>query len=222
MKLFTYFRSSAAYRVRIALNLKGIDVDYEPVNLVLAEQKAEGYRAVNPQGLIPALELDDGRIISQSLAICEWLDAEYKEPVLIPNDSYEAAAVRAFALSIACDIHPVNNLRLLQYLEKDIELGEQARGDWYRHWVVQGFNALEQILEGHAGQSNIKGPFCFGVNPGLADIFLVPQVFNACRFNVDMSVYPRMTAVDAACKEIPAFINAHPDNQPDNPENLVV
>ncbi len=209
MKLYSYFRSSAAYRVRIVLNLKKIDVEFASINLVKGDQKSESYAKVSAQGLVPTLELDDGRIINQSLAICEWLDANYKTPVLIPNDSFQAARVRACALMIACDVHPVNNLRVLQYLEHELGIDELKKNQWYRHWVEQGFQAIEKMLAGST--------YCFGDEPGLADAFLVPQVFNARRFEVDMNSYPKISAVDIACSEIQAFIDASPDNQADNP-----
>ena len=209
MKLYSYFRSSAAYRVRIALNLKQLEYDIEPVNLVSGEQRGESYAAINPLGLVPSLEMDDGRIISQSLAICEWLEAEYPNPALIPAGPFEAARVRAFALSIACDIHPLNNLRVLAYLENDLRVAPAQKDDWYRHWVGEGFNAIEKTLAGT--------PYCFGKEPTLADAFLIPQVFNAERFNVDMSEYPRIAAINSACSENKAFRDAHPDQQADNP-----
>lgn len=209
MKLYSYFRSSAAYRVRIALNLKQLDYDIEPVNLVSGEQREEPYTDINPQGLVPSLEMDDGRIISQSLAICEWLEAQYPNPALIPAGPFEAARVRAFALSIACDIHPLNNLRVLAYLGNDLRVAPAQKDDWYRHWVGEGFNAIEKTLAGT--------PYCFGKEPTLADAFLIPQVFNAERFNIDMSGYPRIAAINSACSENQAFRDAHPDQQAGNP-----
>ncbi len=209
MKLYSYFRSSAAYRVRIALNLKQIDYDIVPVNLVEGEQRGESYAEVNAQGLVPSLEMDDGSIISQSLAICEWLEANYPGPALMPDDPYEAAQVRACALSIACDIHPVNNLRILSYLENELNVDEKQKNDWYQHWVEEGFHAIERTITGM--------PFCFGTEPSLADVFLIPQVFNALRFKVDMQPFPGITAIHDSCNKIQAFKGAHPDNQPDNP-----
>jgi len=209
MKLYSYFRSSAAYRVRIVLNLKKIDYEIESINLVKGDQKSKSYVGINSQGLVPSLELDDGRIITQSLAICEWIEASYDNPKLIPDDSYQAARVRACALVVATDMHPVNNLRILKYLENELGVDEPKKNRWYQHWVEQGFQAIEKTLEGTS--------FCFGDEPGLADAFLVPQVFNALRFDVDMKHYPKISAINETCNEIPAFINAHPDNQPDNP-----
>ena len=209
MKLYSYFRSSAAYRVRIALNLKQLDYDIEPVNLVSGEQREVPYTDINPQGLVPTLQTDEGNTISQSLAICEWLEVNYPNPELIPSDPYEAARVRAFALSIACDIHPLNNLRILAYLENDLRVAPAQKDDWYRHWVGEGFNAIEKTLAGT--------PYCFGKEPTLADAFLIPQVFNAERFNIDMSGYPRIAAINSACSENQAFRDAHPDQQAGNP-----
>ena len=210
MKLYSYFRSSAAYRVRIALNLKQIDYDIVPVNLIKGEQRGESYAEVNPLGLVPSLEMDDGSIIHQSLAICEWLEAKYPGQALIPDDAYEAAQVRACVLSIACDIHPINNLRILGYLENELNVDEKQKNDWYQHWVEEGFHAIEKTVTGT--------PFCFGTEPTLADVFLIPQVFNALRFKVDMQPFPRIKAVYDSCNKIQAFTDAHPDNQPDNPD----
>lgn len=212
MKLYSYFRSSAAYRVRIALNLKQIAYDIEPVNLVNGDQRGEAYAEINPQGLIPSLQTDDGRTISQSLAICEWLEANYPSPALIPADPYEAARVRACVLLIACDIHPLNNLRILGYLENDLGVTPEQKNDWYQHWVEEGFDALEKTIAGTL--------YCFGSQATLADAFLIPQVFNARRFNVDMNPYPKIAAVAMACNERQAFIDAHPDQQADNPNRL--
>ena len=210
MKLYSYFRSSAAYRVRIALNLKQIDYDIVPVNLLRGEQSGATYAEVNPQGLVPSLQMDDGSIIYQSLAICEWLEANYPGPALIPSDTYEAAQVRACVLSIACDIHPVNNLRILSYLENELKVDEKQKNDWYQHWVKEGLHAIEKTVT--------KTSFCFGTEPTLADVFLIPQVFNALRFKVDMQSFPGITAIYDSCNKIQAFTDAHPDNQPDNPE----
>lgn len=209
MKLYSYFRSSAAYRVRIVLNLKKIDYEIESINLVQGNQRSNSYTGINPQGLVPSLELDDGRIITQSMAICEWIEANYDTPELIPDDSFQAARVRACALVVAADIHPVNNLRILKYLENELGVDAPEKNKWYRHWVEQGFQAIEKTLAGTT--------FCFGDEPGLADAFLVPQVFNALRFEVDMEPYPKISAVNETCNEIQAFIDAHPDNQVDNP-----
>jgi maleylacetoacetate isomerase len=211
MKLYSYYRSSAAYRVRIALNLKQVDYDLVSVNLVKGEQTAEPYTEMNPQGLVPLLETNDGNVISQSLAICEWLEASYPDPALIPVEPYEAARVRACALLIACEIHPLNNLRILTYLEDDMKLTPEQKDGWYHHWVTKGFDALEKLISG--------APYCIGDSATLADAFLIPQVFNALRFDVDMSAYPGITSIYNACNETQPFVDARPDNQPDNPDN---
>ncbi|MFP6807393.1 MAG: maleylacetoacetate isomerase [Pseudomonadales bacterium] len=209
MKLYSYFRSSAAYRVRIVLNLKNIDCEIVPINLLKGEQKSDEYAQINSQQLLPALELDDGRVITQSLAICEWLDVNHPVPRLIPGDNYEAAKVRALALSIASDIHPINNLRILKYLESELSVTAEAKNQWYRHWVKEGLAAIEASLS--------ADQYCFGKELTLADVCLVPQVYNAVRFDVHMSQYPKIAAIDNACNQNQAFIDAHPDNQLDSP-----
>lgn len=207
--LFGYFRSSAAYRVRIALNYKGLDYRQQPVSLVKGEQRGDDYLALNPQGLVPAL-LDKGVLLTQSLAICEYLDDAYPDtPALLPAAPALRAQVRAVAQSIACDIHPLNNLRVLNYLKNELQQADDARNAWYRHWVGTGFAALERQLASSAGQ------YCFGDVPTLADVCLLPQVFNAQRFNVDMAPYPRLAAIADALAEVPAFADAHPSRQPD-------
>ena len=207
--LYGYFRSSAAYRVRIALNLKGLAYRQAPVSLVKAEQRSADFLALNPQGLVPALQ--DGEVLlTQSLAICEYLDDAYPDTVqLLPADPVLRARVRAFAQAIACDIHPVNNLRILNYLKTELGQDEAARNSWYRHWVQEGFAALEQQLAASAGQ------YCFGDNITLADVCLLPQVFNAQRFNVDMAPYPRLAAIAENLAALSAFADAHPSSQPD-------
>jgi maleylpyruvate isomerase len=209
MKLYTYFRSSAAFRARIALNLKGLD--YEPafVSLLNGDQRGSAFRALNPQGLVPALE-DGGTVYAQSLAIIEYLDERYPDPPLLPRMPEERARVRALALGIACDIHPLNNLRVLQYLENDMGLSREQRSAWYRHWIAEGFTALEKMLS-----DSPRGAYCHGDTPGLADIVLVPQVFNAERYRCDLAPYPRMRSIHAACMALPAFQRAAPANQPD-------
>lgn len=209
MKLYSYFRSSAAYRVRIVLKLKKIDVEMIPVNLVKGDQKSDWYSQINAQGLVPSLQLDDGRIINQSLAICEWLEANYELPPIIPDDSFQAAQVRACALVIASDIHPINNLRILNYIEKELDADDARKNEWVHHWVEQGFQAIEKMLTGAV--------YCFGDEPSLADAFLIPQVFNAQRFAVDMKPFPKISAVNDACNENQAFIDAHPARQVDSP-----
>ncbi len=201
--LHDYYRSSAAYRVRIALNLKGVQYRSEPVNLLTSDQQKEEYRAINPQEFVPTLEAD-GRLITQSLAIIGWLEATYPEPRLLPADPFEAAHVRSMALVIACDIHPLNNLRVLKHLSA-MELEQQVRDNWYRHWVREGFIALEALAARSAGK------FLFGDSPSLADLCLVPQMFNARRFDVDLDAFPTLVAADSEASKLEAFAAAHPD-----------
>jgi maleylpyruvate isomerase len=212
MKLFDYFRSSASYRVRIGLGLKGLAVETVPVHLVRdgGEQLKPAYRAVNPSALVPALQ-DGDATITQSMAILEYLEETHPAVPLLPADALGRARVRSLALMIACDIHPLNNLRILRYLVKQAGLSEEAKNAWYVHWVEEGLAALEAHLAG----SSDTGRFCHGDTPTLADCFLVPQVFNAVRFNVDMTPYPTIMRIDAACQEMPAFAAAHPSKQPD-------
>lgn len=207
MILHGYFRSSAAWRVRIALHLKGLTVEHRYQHLRKGEQLSPGYLAVNPQGLLPSLILDDGTVLTQSLAICEYLDEQYPDPALLPSDPTARARVRAFAQAIACDIHPVQNLRVLKAL--------QARGQtqddtqvWARDVISSGFDALETLVTGRST------PFAFGETPTLADICLVPQMANARRFGVVLR-WPRLAAIEAACLALPAFSETHPDRQPD-------
>lgn len=210
MKLYSYFRSSAAYRVRIALNLKAIEVEQVGVHLVKegGRQHTPEYRARNPQGLVPALELDDGTVITQSLAIIDYLDTVFPQPRLVPADPVLAARVRAVALTIACDIHPLNNLRVLNYLKGPLKQTQQEADEWYRHWILEGgLEAVEALIEGER--------FCFGDSPSVADICLIPQVFNARRFKIDISHLRKIEAVDRHCTELPAFLDAHPGRQPD-------
>ena len=209
MILHDYFRSSAAYRVRIALHIKGVATERRFVHLRKGEQRAPGYLALNPQGLVPMLEIGERRL-TQSLAIIEYLDEKYPQPPLLPPGPEDRAWVRAVALSIACDIHPLNNTRVLGYLEKQLHLDEEQRNTWYRHWVTLGFDALEQQLAARA-----EGRFCFGHVPTIADVCLVPQVANARRFKVDLTPYPRIVAIDEACRALEPFANARPDAQPD-------
>jgi maleylacetoacetate isomerase len=202
--LFDYFRSSASYRVRIALNLKGVDHERVSVNLVEGGQGAPDYRAVNPQGLVPALEID-GHRLTQSLAIISYLDSTRPEPPLLPADPADAAHVRALALAIACDIHPLNNLRVLKYLKGPLGRQEAARDSWYRHWIGEGFAALEAMAAPRAGR------FLFGDSPTLADICLVPQMFNARRFDAPLGDFPTLVRADAEAVGLDAFAAAHPD-----------
>ena len=212
MRLYTYFRSSAAYRVRIALALKELAYEAVPVHLLRGggEQLQAAYRAVNPAGLVPALE-DNGAVLTQSLAILEYLDEAHPHPPLLPADPLARARVRALAQSIACDIHPLGNLRVLNYLGGSLGLTDDARLAWSRHWIIEGFAALEKML------STLKDSpsFCRGATPTIADCCLVPQVFNARRFGVDLTPYPAIVAIDAACAALPAFMAAHPAQQDD-------
>ena len=210
MKLYSYFRSSAAYRVRIALNLKGVSVEQVGIHLLRdgGGQRKPDYLARNPQGLVPALELDDGTLLTQSLAIIDYLDTSYPQPPLVPSDPVLAARARAVALTVACDIHPLNNLRVLNYLKGPLGRSQQEADEWYRHWILEG--GLEAIEASIAG-----GRFCFGDRPSVADICLIPQVFNARRYKIDISHLKKIEAVDRHCKELPAFLDAHPRRQPD-------
>ncbi|MFV0283569.1 MAG: maleylacetoacetate isomerase [Castellaniella sp.] len=211
MELYSYYRSSAAYRVRIALSLKGLDYRVIPVHLLRhgGEHLTEDYRRRNPEGLVPALD-DEGRMLTQSLAIMEYLEEMHGPALLLPADAPGRARVRALALHIACDIHPLNNLRVLRWLAHELNIEQPARNDWYRHWVEQGFRALEIQL-----QSPDTGRCCHGDVPSLADCCLVPQVYNARRFEVDLSSFPAITRIAAHCESLPAFRAAHPDAQPD-------
>jgi maleylacetoacetate isomerase len=202
--LHDYYRSSASYRVRIALNLKGIEYERAPVNLLDREQKEAAYRKINPQGFVPTLEID-GQRITQSLAICNYINSIVPEPPFMPADAGERAHVLAMALTIACDIHPLNNLRVLKYLSGPLGQSQEARDDWYAHWVTEGFDALEVMAAPRAGK------FLFGDAPNLADICLVPQMYNARRFNVPVDAYPTLLRADANACELPAFAAAHPE-----------
>jgi maleylacetoacetate isomerase len=215
LKLHTYFRSSAAYRVRIALNLKGLAYESIPVHLLKngGEQLQESYRAINPAGLVPSLQ-DGGHILTQSLAILEYLDEAYPEVPLLPRDPFARARVRALAQTIACEIHPLNNLRVLKYLTGTLQLTEVAKTQWYRHWTEQGLRTLEAHLTRNSGEAE-TGAFCHGDTPTMADCCLVPQVFNAQRFQVDMSAYPTVMAIHARCSALKAFAAAHPSQQQD-------
>ncbi|GAB3271319.1 maleylacetoacetate isomerase [Parahaliea aestuarii] len=202
MELFDYIRSSAAFRVRIALNLKKLDWETVPVDLLQAEQRGEAYRALNPQGLVPALRLDSGEIITQSLAILEWLEECHPEPALLPADALARARVRSLMYAVACDIHPLNNLRVLKYLIGELGHSEEEKLAWYHHWLGLGFAALEQ---------QVQGPrYCHGDALSLADVCLVPQMFNARRFELDLAPYPRLVAISQHLESLDAFVRAAP------------
>ena len=214
MKLYTYFRSSAAYRVRIALNLKGLDYQAVPVHLLRSggEQLQPAYRAINPAAMLPALEDDNGATLTQSVAIIEYLDETHPAAPLMPPDPLGRARVRSLALTVACDIHPLGNLRVLKYLVHELKTTDDAKAAWSRHWITEGFAALEAMLAACPD----TGRFCHGDTPTLADCCLVPQVFNALRFDVDMTRFPTISRIHAACSELPAFSAAHPSQQPDS------
>lgn len=212
MKLFTYFRSSAAYRVRIALNLKGLPYETVPVHLLRdgGQQNQAQYREKSPLGIVPALQMEDG-ILTQSLAIIDWLDETYPQVPLLPADAAGRARVRAIAQTIACDIHPLNNLRVLNYLTKNLQISEEQKNEWYRHWVNQGLAAIEKLLA-----CDLRtGTFCHGETPGMADCCLIPQVFNARRFNCPLEELPTIQRIVAACESMEAFQSASPARQAD-------
>jgi len=210
MKLYGYFRSSAAFRVRIALNLKNLEYDSAFIHLPRGDQSKAEFLGVNPQGLVPALETDRDTLI-QSLAIIEYLDETHPEPPLLPGDAVGRARVRALAAIVACDIHPLNNLRVLRYLHRSLGHDEAALEIWYNHWIASGFRALEQLL----ADGDKTGRFCHGDEPGLADIALVPQVVNADRYRLDLAPYPTITRIFDTCMQLDAFAAAHPQQQPD-------
>jgi len=210
MKLHGYFRSSAAFRVRIALNLKGLAYDHISIHLRKGDQKGPAYLGLNPQALVPTLE-DGPHALTQSLAIVEYLDETHPKPSLLPAKPAERARVRALAQIVACDIHPIDNLRVLQYLAKELKADEAAVGRWFNHWIATGFGGLEATL----AKDGATGRFCHGDAPGLADICLVPQVFNSKRYNLDLAPYPTITRIFDACMALPAFDAAQPSKQPD-------
>lgn len=207
LKLYDYFRSSASYRVRIALNLKQLDYDIIPIHLIQngGEQFSAQYQAVNPQCLVPALD-DQGSILTQSLAIIEYLDETHPTPALLPDDPVQRAHVRAFALTIAADIHPLNNLRVTKFLTNEFQITEDQKNFWYQHWIAKGLAALEKSLANKGRQT----AFAFGDQPSLADICLVPQMFNARRFHCDVSAYPTLCRIDENCQKLSAFADARP------------
>jgi len=213
MKLYSYFRSSASFRVRIALAWKGLDYDYVPVHLTKGggQQFAPEYAALNPASLVPALLEDDGSVLTQSLAIIEYLEETRPEPPLLPKDAAGRARVRALALSIACEIHPLNNLRVLGYLAKTLGVGEEQKNAWYRHWVETGLATLEAML----AKDPRTGSFCHGEAPTLADVLLVPQIFNARRFDCRLDHVPTVMRIHERCLSVPAFATSVPAEQPD-------
>lgn len=209
MKLYNYFRSSASYRVRIALALKGLSYDYEAVHLAKGEHLMQGYAALAADGLVPLL-VEGGNALSQSLAIIEYLDETHPTPSLLPQDALGRARVRALSLSIACEIHPLNNLRVLKYLSRDLQVSEEAKNTWYRHWVALGLAAFERQLAALPTST-----YCYGDTPTMADCCLVPQIFNAKRFDCDLSAYPRTMAAFNACMKLEAFSSTAPAKCPD-------
>jgi maleylacetoacetate isomerase len=210
MKLYSYYRSSASYRVRIALNLKGLKAEMVPVNLLKAEQKQESYLKINPQQLLPAL-VEDGNTLTQSLAIIEYMEERYPQAPLLPLAPLERARVRALALAIACEVAPLCNSGPMGVLGQQFGFTEAQKMQWYQHWMEKGFTAVERMLTVSEG----TGTFCHGATPTLADCFLVPQVYNARRYNIDLTPYPSIARIDAACAVHPAFMAAHPSKQPD-------
>ena len=213
LKLYDYWRSSSAYRVRIALNLKGLDYEQVPVHLVRdgGEQNRPAYRALNPLGLVPAL-VHGERVIVQSLAICEYLEEAIEAPPLLPTDPHGRARVRAIVQTVCSEVQPLNNLSVMHYLKGDMGLDDEAYGDWYGHWIDRGFQAIETWLADRE-----SGSFCHGDAPGLADCYLVPQVYNAERFECDLAPYPRIREIVARCRALAAFSRAAPESQPDAP-----
>jgi maleylpyruvate isomerase len=210
MKLYNFFRSGTSHRLRIALNLKGLQTEYLPVDLRTEQHLQAAFKAINPQGLVPAL-VDGDQVLIQSPAIIEWLEEKYPNPPLLPADAQQRAHVRALAAMVGCDIHPINNRRILEYLRHQFKADETAINAWCATWITAGFDAFEALL----AADKSRGDFCFGSQPGLADVYLVPQVESARRFKVDMSRWPLISAVDAACMKLEAFERAAPMKQPD-------
>jgi maleylacetoacetate isomerase len=214
VRLYAYYRSSAAYRVRIALALKGLSAEIRPVNLAAGEQAGDEFRGRNPQGLVPVLETDDGTCLSQSVAILEWLEETIPEPALYPASALDRARYRALCQHIASDIHPLNNLRVLRYLGGPMSQSKEAIDTWYAHWITLGFSALEGEVAGWGTG------FSLGDDPGMFEVMLVPQLYNARRFAVATDAFPALVELDARCATIDAFRTAHPHRQPDTPEEL--
>ncbi|WP_284336642.1 maleylacetoacetate isomerase [Comamonas sp. NoAH] len=213
MKHYNYFRSGTSHRLRIALNLKGVAAEYIPVDLLAEDHLQAEFTAINPQGLVPALVLDSGEVLTQSPAIIEWLEERYPDPPLLPSDPHARAQVRALAALVACDIHPVNNRRILQYLRQQFGADEAAVNAWCGHWITAGFDAYEALL----AQQPHRGAFSWGNAPTVADVYLIPQVESARRFKVDLSRWPLISAIDAHCATLEAFAKASPWRQPDAP-----
>ncbi len=212
IKLYSYWRSSAAYRVRIALNLKQLEYDIIPVSLVRdgGEHHKDDYAALNPQQLVPTM-VDGGRVIRQSMAMIEYLDDVYPEFPLIPSDPRSSAWVRSISLAVACDIHPLNNLRVLKFLKQQMSLDQASVDQWYEHWISEGLKSMELMI----AENPSVGDFCAGDLPTMADCLLVPQLYNARRFDIDLTAYPHLTAIDDHCMSLEPFRNAAPEQQPD-------
>ncbi len=211
MQLYSFFRSGTSHRLRIALNLKGLTAEYKAVDLRVDAQAKAPYKAVNPQGLLPALVLDDGRTLIQSPAIIEWLEERHPKPALLPQEPQARAHVRALAAIVGCDVHPINNRRILQTLRRQFGADEAAIHAWCDTWIGAGFDAVEALL----ARDTHRGDFCFGDAPSMADVYLIPQVESARRFGVDLARWPLISAVDATCAKLPAFAMAAPLAQPD-------
>jgi len=210
MKLYTYHRSSAAYRVRIALNLKDIAHTLIPINLLKGEHTQAPYTDIQPQGLVPCLATDDGRLLPQSGAILQYIEALYPKPALVPENTFEAAYVRSLIDIIACDIHPIDNLRVLNYLTQTLHIDEKEKMTWYLHWIIKGFDVLEEKVK--------ASPYSLGTQVSLVDLYLIPQVYNALRFELDMTPYPKIMSIYHSCNQLPAFDMAKPENQVDFPK----
>lgn len=211
MKLYSYHRSSCSYRLRIALNLKAVEYQYIAVNLLKQEQQASAYKALNPLGLVPAVEIAEGEILGQSVALLEWLEETRPQPPLLPAEPLQRARVRAMVNTIACDIQPLCNMGVTSYLKEQHTASQDSIQQWYAFWMHRGFEAIESTI------ANNRTAFCFSRLPGMADVFLVPQVYNARRMGVDMTAFPTIARITDHCNDLPAFIAAAPENQPDSP-----